>query len=1582
VLGQQVTSITPDIEEGMKPYGSFHGGDIDQVSLSSGKLELNIPLVSYPQRGRRLKLSLWLRWQNPISVARAICTDGVGCTYDSFFANNSDPGLISTNDLLWRGANKGAAPNMHGNYAEATAPDGSTRQMVWTGSAFETIDGSGIRFVGSPGITEDQDGVRFGTTIEEVNGNYITPDLYGTTYADTLGRTIPTPQLYSPTTDYSHCSGPIQPTSANLWTVPAPGGGTETFKFCYAPFSSSYVISVDSQNVAGPGPGTMLESIVLPNNTTWTFQYGPTYPTLSQITLPTGGTISYTWNLFIAPCSYTTHTNPRQGITTDKQSWFFVLASRSVNSNDGSGSHTWTYSGGPFVGSTTGGTAKITDPALNDSVHVMTGLGGTAAVYETQTQLYQGSSSSGTLLKTVTTNYNWSPNPFYQPNTPTSCSTVVNVLPIRVTTAWANGQTTKQETDYDTSLKYGAYSGDSPTITGSYGKPIARREYDYASGAPGPLLRQTKTTYMAFSGPNASSYMANHLLSLPYTAQILNGSGTQVALTTFAYDQTSLTSSGITTQHDNAPPTGTYRGNQTSVSRWVNTTGTNLTSTATFYDTGMAYQLTDPASHTTSYAYSSNFVGAYPTTITNALTQATNYNYDFNTGLHTSTTDPNLLQTSFSYDNMWRLSQVNHPDGGQDIISHQEITTPFTVTLTTKINSTQNLVKANVFDGLGRVTQSQTSASGSQVLVDITYDSLGLLHSTSNPHGTAPAPTDGTTTYVYDAIGRTCVVVPPDGTVVNGSSCPTSAANDVVTSYAGNTSTLTDEAGKSRKSVMDALGHLSQVFEDPSGLNYETDYTYDALDNLLTVNQKGGSTNSSNWRTRTFTYDSLSRSLSTANPESGTITYTYNPDSTLAIKIAPAPNQVGTTTVTNAYSYDALHRVTQKSFSDSTPTVKYGYDGVAPPGCTLPALTIGNGIGERTGMCDAGGAEAWSYDITSNVGWKITDARTTNSVTKSTIAQKNLGGSVAILTYPSGRIVTYAFDTTARPVSTIDSNGPINYATSALYSSAGAMSSVTNGASIVSTYFYNNRLQPCRISVKNGGIAPSACSDSTIGNLLDFTYNFSVGTADNGNVTAITNNRDNTRSQNFTYDSLNRIGTAQTQTTGVTIPNSNCWGFTFGYDPWGNLLTSSITGPAGCSEPIPLNVAVTTSNRISTNTVAGAVTNYCYDAAGNLIHTVIAPATCPTSGPYQYTYNAESQMTLTAGITYTYDGDGKRVQKSSGKLYWYGAGSDSLNETDLAGNTNNASFNEYIFFGGKRIARRDSSSNVNYYFADHLGTARIVANSSGTVLDDSDFYPFGGERSIISSSGNTYKFTAKERDSESGLDNFGARYNASSIGRFMSPDPKNPSFRHLVSPQKWNKYGYVLNNPLALTDPNGFEEQSFLQKLASIFYVKGSVGVAVEIGAEVHVGKAKSPIKLGASIGADVKATGKVTTEGVTVSATKEAGVKVDIGKAVIGPQASQEDVTVKNGQVLSEHEVEKSKSLAIGTEKAEATMSSGEVGAGFEVDAAVLVVGFEVGINTEKVVDLMAPALPPPPATPAPPPPPPCSPGKDTKCP
>ena len=369
----------------------------------------------------------------------------------------------------------------------------------------------------------------------------------------------------------------------------------------------------------------------------------------------------------------------------------------------------------------------------------------------------------------------------------------------------------------------------------------------------------------------------------------------------------------------------------------------------------------------------------------------------------------------------------------------------------------------------------------------------------------------------------------------------------------------------------------------------------------------------------------------------------------------------------------ALHRVTQKSYSDgTTPTVRYGYDAIAPSGCTPPALTINNGVGRRTSMCDAAGAEAWSYDA---IGRAQTDRRTTNSITKDTLYGYNLDGSIATLTYPGGRMITYQPGGAGRPLWAKDLASGISYVTGTCgptsagvcYAPQGSAASLQNGASIVSTLYYNSRLQPCRISVKSSGTAPTQCSDTTnIGNVLDFSYNFSVGTADNGNVVSIANNRDTNRMQNFTYDSMNRIATAYT--------SGNLWGETFQIDQWGNL--NKILPYSGKPQPENLNQMAGNKNRF---------VGMSYDAAGNLLN----------DGASTYFYDAENRIQTGAGVTYTYDGDGKRVQKSNGKLYWYGMGSDPLDESDASGNLTD----EYVFFGGKRIARRNvSSGNIFYYF--------------------------------------------------------------------------------------------------------------------------------------------------------------------------------------------------------------------------------------------------------------------------------------------
>jgi RHS repeat-associated protein len=211
---------------------------------------------------------------------------------------------------------------------------------------------------------------------------------------------------------------------------------------------------------------------------------------------------------------------------------------------------------------------------------------------------------------------------------------------------------------------------------------------------------------------------------------------------------------------------------------------------------------------------------------------------------------------------------------------------------------------------------------------------------------------------------------------------------------------------------------------------------------------------------------------------------------------------------------------------------------------------------------------------------------------------------------------------------------------------------------------------------------------------------------------------------------------------------------------------------------------------------------YVYDAAGNVIQDGSNNTSC--SG-YAYTWDAEERETCALGSTYTYNGDGERVKKTGGlatpMLYW---GSGGLAESDTSGNLTS----EYVFLNGKRIARRDVSGSVYYYFSDQLGSSNVVATAAGAVENESDFYPFGGESSVTQNLANQhYKFTGKERDAESGNDYFGARYYASTMGRFMSPDwsaSQDPvPYADLDNPQSLNLYAYVQNNPLSQRDSTG-----------------------------------------------------------------------------------------------------------------------------------------------------------------------------------
>ena len=271
------------------------------------------------------------------------------------------------------------------------------------------------------------------------------------------------------------------------------------------------------------------------------------------------------------------------------------------------------------------------------------------------------------------------------------------------------------------------------------------------------------------------------------------------------------------------------------------------------------------------------------------------------------------------------------------------------------------------------------------------------------------------------------------------------------------------------------------------------------------------------------------------------------------------------------------------------------------------------------------------------------------------------------------------------------------------------------------------------------------------------------------------------------------------------------------------------------------------------------ITTFSYDASGNTLNDT----------HNSYTWDAESEIKTAGGVTYTYDGDGDRVQKSSGKIYWYGAGSEILDESDSSGNFTD----EYVYFGGKRVAHRVVSGNSIYYYGeDFLGTSRQIFTSASALCCDADFYPFGGERAYTTTCTPTYKFEGKERDTETSNDDFGARYYSSSFGRWTSPDwsaiPAPVPYSDLTNPQTLNIYAMVRDNPETFADLDGHIDCSgqkakgigcqYIAKWNAQFgigptpRVNNAPGVPVTLPNGSHVPDRKSPTGLLMSPTADL----------------------------------------------------------------------------------------------------------------------------------
>ena len=844
----------------------------------------------------------------------------------------------------------------------------------------------------------------------------------------------------------------------------------------------------------------------------------------------------------------------------------------------------------------------------------------------------------------------------------------------------------------------------------------------------------------------------------------------------------------------------------------------------------------------TQYVYDNQIVNSfdYPSMFLSSATKAsgtsvattTLYFPDIYTGLPMAVYEDlaNGTYTQNTYDALGRLTLVqedlNDPYGHErDTAYYYSLnnrckTTQSDFALVNGV--TQKVASVEFYDGLGRLWRKRQIEDGSAPTCDRTQTSgiladtqhllqVGLSRYTlqSNPYRVAELGTDssvGWTLTNFDQMQR------PDSVMhFAGSTAPNIGSagligqalfvyNEGVAGITGVGQQVTDESGNVTQTVKDGLGRVSGVVEYPSsGSIYQTVYTYDGLDNLYSANQSG--------QMRNFVYDSQGRLTCTYQPEMIPIGATpATPDRACSSggslngqglaysHTYDANGNVSSRTDSRGaivtYGYDALNRITSKAYGGQpavqgnnayaftvAPPVVYCYDGNEYNANTQTCISSGgtsppaNSHGRLTGVGSSVGSSFMLVDAFGRTILIINQIIGSTGPGYATGFSYNLGGKPTSVTYPSGRTVNMSYDAAGMEIAVIGAKGSTSttYVNSASYYANGGLKALTLGNNIVSE---SNTFTPLLLPAS---ISAGTASSSIL--ILGLTYfaNRDVATQTINTGTA-------TYSQSYGYDGVNRLTSAV---------EANGWAQTYCYDAWGNRALTSGAVSNATTPQIPGQCTAANLAAIYTNNHwTGAPT----DVAGNVM----------SDGFSTFSYDSENRVVQTANtqgtVTYAYDGDGKRVQKT-------GPNGTTMYVYDADGNV----LAEYS-------SQPEPTCGPCFVVQDQLGSTRMVTDALGNVIRRRDFYPFGEE--IIQGTngrpGPVYqtgqqqtlpdvfngKFTGMERDSETGLDFFGARYFSGAQGRFTGADgPLNDQDE--ANPQSWSLYSYVRNNPLSFVDPSG-----------------------------------------------------------------------------------------------------------------------------------------------------------------------------------
>jgi RHS repeat-associated protein len=915
---------------------------------------------------------------------------------------------------------------------------------------------------------------------------------------------------------------------------------------------------------------------------------------------------------------------------------------------------------------------------------------------------------------------------------------------------------------------------------------------------PPTLLRTSETQYLQ-SDPSIpqstkDAYKAQNIVGLATASVVKDAAGTIVSRSEMSYDDATY-----------SPNIG--RGNPTTSRVWDSTKGNHdnpnayIATHAKFDVYGNQTESTDAKGLTTYTAYSATYGYAFPTTVTTSVPDptglsgsntafTTSVTYDPTTGLPLTTTDANNQTTTMEYDAVTlRPKKVTPPTGAgiSETIYHDEPNN-YWVKNRSQIDATNWAESITYFDGLGRAKKAEKVDAQGNIFTETEFDYAGRPLRTTNPYRANELKM--WTTNIYDESSRIKEVMLPDGAKVK------TDYGVSITGVIGFTKQITDQAGKKRKGITDALGRMVRVIEDPTGQNLATDYVFDTLGNLRKTIQGEQS--------RYFTFDSLGRLMYAKQPEQDanaafalTDSITGNTAWSVKYQYDDNGNIVSTTDakgVSVTATYDNFNRLKVRDYSDTTPDVNFYYDGKYSDINNNVQIAAGSVKGKTTGIKSS--VSKTNYTNFDNLGKLLTHQQITDGNIYTSSYQYDAFGTLKSETYPSGRTVKMDYNSDGEIASIWGTKGTQNtlYANAVSYNSAGAMERLKLGNGKWETASYNGRLQVTQIGLGN------SASDKS---LLKIDYDYGNNLQNNGSLREQKINYSglaNEIKQNYGYDDLNRL-----QTSTETVNSQVTWQQSFSFDRYGNRRFDGLnTNTLGQSSTKITNPQINTSdNRLKKDQDNDTITDYDYDKVGNM--------TLDAENK-RFIYDAENHIksffngtnsSNTPDATYFYDGEGRRIKKISDT------------ETTI-----------FVYNGGGTLiaeysTKTSNQPKVSFLTADHLGSPRIVTDQTGKVISRHDYLAFGDE--VTDTLGNVggrnsahgygaeddirKQYTGYEKDEESGLDFAQARYYNGKHGRFTSVDPLVAS-ANVKDPQTFNRYSYVLNSPYKFSDPLGLLPES------------------------------------------------------------------------------------------------------------------------------------------------------------------------------